>query len=135
MSELILFSGNGLVTFVTSKKQIKKQPLSSDLELKDPSMYKRLQYAKDILIQMISKKPAGKEHFSKTQDQGVASIGVIKDLQQQLTGRSNQKPGVSIDTKRTQGLKMMSSIENESGGLATTRNMRSSNLVKAANVN
>ena len=50
MSELILFSGNGLVTFVTSKKQLKKQPLSSDLEQKDPSMYKRLQYAKDILI-------------------------------------------------------------------------------------
>jgi hypothetical protein len=98
-------------------------------------MYKRLQYAKDILIQMISKKPAGKEHFSKTQDQGVASIGVIKDLQQQLSARNGQKPGASIDTKRTQGLKMMSSIDNESGGLATTRNMRSSNLVKAANVN
>ena len=30
-------------------------PLSSDLETKDPSMYKRLQYAKEILIQMINK--------------------------------------------------------------------------------
>lgn len=82
MSELILFSGNGLVTFVTSKKQIKKQPLSSDLETKDPSMYKRLQYAKDILIQMISKKQSQKDLFSKTQDQGASkNIGVIKDLQ------------------------------------------------------
>jgi polo-like kinase 1 len=128
MSELVLFSGNGLVTFVTSKKQVKKQPLSSDLEAKDPSMYKRLQYAKDILIQMISKKPQ-KDLFSKTQDQGVASIGVIKDLQQQLTGRS--KAGASIDAKRS----LKTTLECDSGGLATTRNMRPSNLVKPANVN
>lgn len=52
---MILCSGNGMVTFVNSKKQIKKLPLSSDLESKDPSMYKRLQYAKEILIQMINK--------------------------------------------------------------------------------
>lgn len=44
-----------MVTFVNSKKQIKKLPLSSDLESKDPSMYKRLQYAKEILIQLINK--------------------------------------------------------------------------------
>ena len=44
-----------MVTFVNSRKQIKKLPLSSDLETKDPSMYKRLQYAKEILIQMINK--------------------------------------------------------------------------------
>ncbi|CDW89711.1 protein kinase domain protein [Stylonychia lemnae] len=55
LSELILCSGNGIVTFVSSKKQIKKLPLSSDLESKDPSMYKRLQYSKEILIQMINK--------------------------------------------------------------------------------
>jgi len=114
MSELILFSGNGLVTFVTSKKQVKKQPLSSDLETKDPSMYKRLQYAKDILIQMISKKPASKEAFSKTQDQN--PMGVIKDLQQQLTGRSQARGlGTSLDTKGDEGL-------------ATTRNLRSHKL-------
>ena len=55
LSELILCSGNGMVTFINSKKQIKKLPLTSDLECKDPSMYKRLQYAKEILIQMINK--------------------------------------------------------------------------------
>ncbi len=49
-SELILCSGSGMVTFVTAQKQVKKLPLSSDLECKDPSMYKRLQYAKEILI-------------------------------------------------------------------------------------
>ena len=55
-------------------------------------MYKRLQYAKDILIQMISKKPQNTEKgtFNKTQDHTASNqIGVIKDLQQQLTGRSN----------------------------------------------
>jgi polo-like kinase 1 len=54
-SELILCSGNGMVTFINSKRQLKKLPLSSDLESKDPSMYKRLQYAKEILVQMIQK--------------------------------------------------------------------------------
>ena len=48
-----------MVTFVNAKKQIKKLPLSSDLESKDPSMYKRLQYAKEILLQMISKNKNG----------------------------------------------------------------------------
>jgi hypothetical protein len=57
---LILCSGNGIVTFISSKKQIKKLPLSSDLESKDPSMYKRLQYAKEILIQMINKTDGNK---------------------------------------------------------------------------
>ena len=56
LSELLLLSGNGMVTFITSnRKQIKKLPLCSDLESKDPSMYKRLQYAKEILVQMINK--------------------------------------------------------------------------------
>jgi polo-like kinase 1 len=54
-SELILCSGNGMVTFINSRRQLKKLPLSSDLESKDPSMYKRLQYAKEILVQMIQK--------------------------------------------------------------------------------
>ena len=30
-------------------------PLTSELEVKDPSLYKRLKYAKDILLQMIHK--------------------------------------------------------------------------------
>jgi polo-like kinase 1 len=57
-SELILCSGNGMVTFINSRKQIKKLPLSSYLESKDQSMYKRLQYAKEILLQMINKAPS-----------------------------------------------------------------------------
>lgn len=39
-----------MVTFINSKKDIKKLPLTSDLESKDPSMYKRLLYAKEILV-------------------------------------------------------------------------------------
>ena len=54
LSELILSSGSGTVTFVTSKKDVKTLALSQDLETKEPSLYKRLKYAKDILIQMIN---------------------------------------------------------------------------------
>lgn len=60
------------MTFISSKKQIKKLPLSSDLESKDPSMYKRLQYAKEILIQMINKndpKPASQPKEQQTDRQ------------------------------------------------------------------
>jgi len=39
-----------MVTYVNNKLQVKKLPLNSDLESKDPSMYKRLQYAKEILV-------------------------------------------------------------------------------------
>jgi polo-like kinase 1 len=66
-SELILCSGNGMVTFVNSRKQIKKLPLSSDLESKDQSMYKRLQYAKEILLQMINKTPTTNNVMYQTQ--------------------------------------------------------------------
>ena len=44
-----------MVTFINNKKEIKKLPLTSDLESKDPSMYKRLLYAKEILVLIINK--------------------------------------------------------------------------------
>ena len=58
-SELIICSGSGLVTFVNSKQEVKTLPLNGpgadeNLKLTDKSLYKRLQYAKEILVQMIS---------------------------------------------------------------------------------
>ena len=57
-SELILCSGSGIVTFVNSKHEVKTMPLSAqndlNLEVTDKSLYKRLQYAKEILVQMMS---------------------------------------------------------------------------------
>ena len=57
-SELILCSGSGVVTFVNSKQEVKTMPLSAqndvNLEVSDKSLYKRLQYAKEILVQMMS---------------------------------------------------------------------------------
>ncbi len=56
-SELIICSGSGFVTFVNSKQDIKTIPLSTsdeNLELSDRSLFKRLQYAKEILVQMMS---------------------------------------------------------------------------------
>ena len=54
-SELILCSGSGMITFVNSKKQVKTCSLNSDIENSDPSLFKRLQYAKEVLVQMLSK--------------------------------------------------------------------------------
>lgn len=56
-SELILCSGSGYVTFVNSKKQVKIVPLNNsnrNLEQEDPSLFKRLQYAKEVLVQMMT---------------------------------------------------------------------------------
>ena len=53
LSELILASGSGSVTFITARKEIKTTPLYSDLEKHDPSLFKRLNYAKEILLNMI----------------------------------------------------------------------------------
>ena len=57
-SELILCSGSGYVTFVNAKQEVKMMPLSVqneiNLEVADKSLFKRLQYAKEILVQMMS---------------------------------------------------------------------------------
>lgn len=54
VSELILSSGSGNVTFITSKREVRNTPLYQDLEKKDPSLFKRLNYAKEILVHMIN---------------------------------------------------------------------------------
>ena len=46
-----------MVTFVNAKKEIKTTTLQnsdqSSLEMNDPSLFKRLQYAKEVLVQMM----------------------------------------------------------------------------------
>jgi hypothetical protein len=74
-----------MVTFVNSKQLIKKLPLSSDLESKDPSMYKRLQYAKEILIQLINKQD------NPTAKQAVASSVSHRQPQTTSTALTNMK--------------------------------------------
>jgi hypothetical protein len=54
VSELILSSGSGNVTFITSKREIRHTPLHHDLEKNDASLFKRLNYAKEILVHMIN---------------------------------------------------------------------------------
>lgn len=56
-SELILCSGNGQVTFVNAKAtSVRRVPLNTtpgithNLEIEEPSLFKRLQYAKEILM-------------------------------------------------------------------------------------
>jgi len=61
-SELILSSDSGKVIFITSKGEIRKTSISNDmsshveLEKTDPSLYKRLNYAKEILLNLINPK-------------------------------------------------------------------------------
>jgi len=63
-SELVLSSENGNVIFITSKDEIRKTVISndikaySDLEKSDPSLFKRLNYAKEMLMNLINPKQA-----------------------------------------------------------------------------
>lgn len=65
-SELILSSGSGNVTFITSRREVRSTPLYSDLEIKDPSLFKRLNYAKEILVHMIN--PMKEDNDRKAED-------------------------------------------------------------------
>ena len=54
-SELILCSGSGIVTFVNAKRELTTVSMANpSLEFDDPSLFKRLQYAKEVLVQMMS---------------------------------------------------------------------------------
>ena len=55
-SEIIICSNTGVVTYVNSGRHVKRLPLTSDIEKLDPSMFKRLQFSKEILLQFVSKK-------------------------------------------------------------------------------
>lgn len=59
-SELILCSGSGFVTFVNAKQEVKTVPLNcanQNFEITDKSLFKRLQYAKEVLVQMMTGSP------------------------------------------------------------------------------
>jgi hypothetical protein len=54
-SEVILCSGSGVVAFVNAKRDLKTDTIANEqLESQDPSLFKRLQYAKEVLVQMMS---------------------------------------------------------------------------------
>jgi hypothetical protein len=61
-SELILSSDSGNVDFITSKEEVRSTQISNDmkcyssLEKSDPSMHKRLNYAKEMLLNLINPK-------------------------------------------------------------------------------
>jgi len=43
------------VTFVNAKRELKVESITNNnLEFADPSLFKRLQYAKEVLVQMMS---------------------------------------------------------------------------------
>lgn len=78
-SELILSSGSGNVTFVTAKEEVRSTPLYSDLENKDPSLFKRLNYAKEILVHMIHPEKAMPTHGNEKENRDGASTTRAKD--------------------------------------------------------
>ena len=65
-SEIILSSSSGMVAFINAKRERVSYPLSSDLENTNPSLFKRLRYAKDMLIQMINPAQQNRTELTKS---------------------------------------------------------------------
>lgn len=72
------------MTFITARKEVKTTPLYSDLEKHDPSLYKRLNYAKEILLNMIH--PSQKESGDK-ENPDSGSTPMLKSLEPDLVAK------------------------------------------------
>ncbi len=86
-SELILSSGSGDVTFITAKKEVKSTPLYQDLEKEDPSLFKRLNYAKEILVNMINPK---KEKLNTQENDPEQISGTMRQNMKSLSGQKHR---------------------------------------------
>ena len=100
-SELILCSGSGFVTFVNSKQEVKRMPLSAqndtNLEQTDKSLFKRLQYAKEILVQMMSVKSMP-ESLTLTNQAAVAKVTEGAEAPAEEQNFASQQTGVGAAT-------------------------------------
>ena len=114
ISELILSSGSGNVTFITSKGEVRNSPLYYDLEKKDPSLFKRLNYAKEILVHMIQPtKPSpielsekenrmSRDGLTTTRSKGAASATRMNSLKSSSQQSNYQISGlITSRSKRT----------------------------------
>ena len=111
-SELILSSGSGNVIFITSKKEVKKMPLQQDLEKECPSLFKRLNYAKEILVNMInSKQPVDRNSENRKPEDLVTSRSLAKNFTKMAYSHSSKKP----DQKR-KSFRERESINSANGG-------------------
>lgn len=104
-SELILCSGSGIVTFVNAKRELKTIAVSNpSLEHEDPSLFKRLQYAKEVLVQMMS---------------GTTAVDPTATLQQVLQHTSFHRdsvsptPGARASSNHLRGVSAQKLITNE----------------------
>lgn len=130
-SELILCSGSGYVTFVNAKKQIKTVPLNNtnrNLEQEDPSLFKRLQYAKEVLVQMMTT-------GSATQAAAVAQVnknlGISQDaMPEQQTAESPLRQTEKLMSSSRQTL--TSSLT--AGATPNTRNTELRHVKTTSNV-
>jgi hypothetical protein len=85
------------VTFISARKEVKSLPLTSDLEVKDPSLYKRLKYAKDILLQMIHKPASKEDALGSTGDCTPRTSNLIQGVE----GRKAFAETMNSSTKKT----------------------------------
>lgn len=115
-SEIILSSSSGMVAFINAKRERVSYPLSSDLENTNPSLFKRLRYAKDMLIQMINPAQQNRTELTKSQGtktsstgfQGLGSYGcsggMMKTEPSAISGMSAGIVGGSDSAKNSQPL-------------------------------
>lgn len=110
-SELILGSDSGSVNFITSKGDVRSTTISSDmksyssLESSDPSLYKRLNYAKEMLMNLINPKNTKKPKTKKTMFGSKNFRSETKENNYQFTRKNSENSDNIIEFYATQNLK------------------------------
>ena len=104
-SELLLSSDSGQVDFITSKSEVRSTTISSDmknfssLESTDPSLFKRLNYAKEMLLNLINPKHLKKNKNKKSMFPTTAET---KENEIGFSRKNSEMSGGTIDFYATQ---------------------------------
>lgn len=120
-SELISGSDSGKVCFITSKGDIKKTTISNDmnsissLENSDPSLYKRLNYAKGMLINLINPKRKTRNKLKESQKTKKLLKSETKENKHKFSRKNSAASERGIEFYATQALTKRSPDNKENG--------------------
>jgi serine/threonine protein kinase len=102
-SELLLSSDSGQVDFITSKNEVRSTTISSDmknfssLERTDPSLFKRLNYAKEMLLNLINPKQLKKNKAKKSMFPTTHTITKSKENEIGFSRKNSEMSGGTIE--------------------------------------
>lgn len=114
-SELLLSSDSGQVDFITSNNEVRSTTISSDmknfstLERTDPSLFKRLNYAKEMLLNLINPKHLKKSKDKRSMFPTTQTVTESKENEIGFSRKNSEMSGGTIDFYSSQQVTKKSS--------------------------